>query len=90
MFISLSRAISKMCRFHIGFRITKSNFAWMSIIMLFVYLFVAMWYILVVSFWMVYAALYIIYQMFAAPCRAIYRGVKRHKARRNSTVRSAR
>lgn len=58
MFMSLSTAFSKFGKFHIGWRITKKNALWMSIIMLFVSVFQMTWYMIVLTFWMIYATCY--------------------------------
>lgn len=63
MFISFSKTMAKFGGMRLGFglRITKTNFIWMAFILMFVYLFQAMWYMLVLMGWLVYAVCYGIY-----------------------------
>ena len=58
MFVSLSKAFSKFGNIRLGVRITKKNAIWMLFVLMFVYMLQAMWYLLVVSFWPVYAVCY--------------------------------
>ena len=89
MFIGLSRTLGKVGRWRIGvgLRLTGTNFIWMSIILMFVYLFKAMIYMFVFAFWFAYALFYGmfwcgkwtcigIYRFFKWACIGIYRLVK--------------
>ena len=60
MFISLSKTLARFGGFRlgVGMRITKNNMIWMSLIVMMVQIFKAMWYLMIVSFWMVYAVIY--------------------------------
>lgn len=63
MFIGLSKTFAKFGKFRIGagLRITKSNALWMSIVLLFVWMFQLCWYMMVLCFWLMYAVCYGIY-----------------------------
>lgn len=60
MFISLSKALAKCGGFRmgLGLRITKKNAIWMAFIVMFVCLMQAMWYMMIISFWLAYAICY--------------------------------
>ena len=60
MFISLSKTVARFggIRLGMGLRITKSNAIWMSFIVMFVYMLQAMWYMMIISFWLMYAICY--------------------------------
>lgn len=63
MFFGLSRTLAKFggCRFGVGFRITKDNMLWMCLLVMFVELIKATWYMMVVIFWLIYAMFYGMY-----------------------------
>lgn len=60
MFISLSKTLAKFggVRFGLGLRLTKSNAIWMSFIVMFVYMMQALWYMMIIGFWLAYAVYY--------------------------------
>ena len=60
MFLNLSKMLAKFggVRLGLGIRITKKNAIWMLFVLMFVYMLQAMWYLLIVSFWLVYAVCY--------------------------------
>jgi hypothetical protein len=60
MFISLSQALTKYggLRIGAGLRITSKNAIWMLFVWLFVLCFKMMWYMMIVSFWCIYAICY--------------------------------
>lgn len=60
MFISLSKVFTKIggLRFGLGIRITKSNFIWMSLLTCMVCMLQATAYMMVITFWLVYAMFY--------------------------------
>lgn len=60
MFLSLSKTLAKCGGFRLGLgiRMTKKNAVWMSMILLFVYMFQLTWYMMVLVFWMMYALFY--------------------------------
>jgi hypothetical protein len=63
VFVGLSTTFAKFGKFRLGaaFRITKKNAAYMCIILMFVWMFQLMWYMILLSFWMVYAVFYGLY-----------------------------
>ena len=63
MFVGLSKTFAKFGKFRIGagLRLTKKNAAWMLVILMFVWMFQLCWYMMVLSFWMIYAVCYGIY-----------------------------
>lgn len=63
MFVSLSKTLARFGGFRLGLgvRMKKSNAPWMLLIYLFVLIFQAMWYALVICFWLMYAACYGLY-----------------------------
>ena len=75
MFISLSRTLHKFCgaRCGLGIRITKKNIWWMWLVLMYVYIFKAMRYMLVMCFWMVYAVCYGLLWCIRAPFRLLRR-----------------
>ena len=60
MFISLSKTLAKFGGVRIGFgmRVNKSNMIWMSLIVMFIQLMKATWYMMIVVFWLMYAMIY--------------------------------
>ena len=81
MFISLSKTFAKVCGFRFGFgiRITKRNAPYMLFFMLFVWMFQIMWYMLVFSFWLMYAMCYGIYWCIKQLVRLIIRRSRKSK-----------
>lgn len=73
MFVSLSKVMAKLggVRFGLGIRITAKNALWMSFIVMFVCMFQATWYLLVICFWLMYAALYGLWWCIRAPFRLL-------------------
>ncbi len=65
MFISLSKTLAKFGGFRlgVGMRMTKNNMIWMSLIVMFMQLMKAMWYLMIICFWLVYAMIYGICKM---------------------------
>lgn len=63
MFLSLSKTMARFGGFRLGLgiRINKRNYIFALFIMMFVWLFKLMWYMLVLSFWMMYAVCYGLY-----------------------------
>lgn len=80
MFLSLSKTFAKVGGFRLGLgvRMTKKNAAFLWLILLFVWMFKLMWYMLVLSFWLMYAMCYGIFWCI----RLIFRLVKRRKSDR--------
>lgn len=72
MFFSLSKTFAKFggARFGLGIRMTKSNAAFMWLIVLFVSMFQLTWYMLILCFWLMYAMCYGIYWCIKKICRA--------------------
>ena len=60
MFVSFSKFVKKMggIRFGLGLRITKRNALWMSLIVMFVCMLQACWYMMLVCFWLMYIVIY--------------------------------
>lgn len=60
MFISLSKTLARFggMRLGVGMRVTKNNIIWMSLIAMFVLLMKAMWYMMIICFWLLYATIY--------------------------------
>lgn len=60
MFISLSHALTKYggLRIGAGLRITSKNAIWMLFIWMFVLCFKMIWYMMILSFWCIYAICY--------------------------------
>ena len=60
MFISLSKVFAKIGGFKLGLgvRLTKKNAVWMSLVVCFVCMFQAMWYLMILCFWLIYAMFY--------------------------------
>lgn len=73
MFLSLSKTMSKFgnIRLGLGIRLTKSNAAWMGLLMIFVWMFQLVWYMMLLCFWLVYAVCYALY----LGIKAIYKKV---------------
>lgn len=63
MFVGLSKTLSKFGGFRlgIGMRITKNNMIWMSLLIMVVQLFKAVWYLMIIAFWIMYAMFYGLY-----------------------------
>lgn len=63
MFVSLSKTLAKFGGFRLGLglRLNKSNAAWMLFVLMFVYIFQAMWYMMILCGWLVYAVCYGVY-----------------------------
>jgi hypothetical protein len=63
MFVGISRTMGKFGKFRLGagLRLTKNNAVWVLFILMFVYMFQACWYMMVLCFWMVYAMFYGMY-----------------------------
>ena len=57
MFVGISKTLAKFggVRFGVGLRITKNNAIWMSFVVMFVSLMQAVWYMMIISFWLMYA-----------------------------------
>lgn len=84
MFVSFSKTLARFGGLRLGFglRINKSNVAWMLLIYLFVLMFQAMWYLLVLCFWLVYAVCYGLYWCIKKAIQAIkQRGAGQDKSR---------
>lgn len=58
MYLSLSKTIAKFGGFRIGLRMTKKNSIWMLFLLMFVYLLQAMWYLMILCFWLIYVMIY--------------------------------
>lgn len=59
MFISVGKMFGKgKLRFGVGIRLTKSNFMWMAFVAMFYYMFKLMWYMILFTFWLMYAMCY--------------------------------
>ena len=60
MFISLSKTLARFggVRLGVGMRMSKKNAPYIGIFVAMLMMFKAMWYLIIVSFWMVYAAIY--------------------------------
>lgn len=60
MFVSLSKTLARFggLRLGLGLRLNKSNAAWMLFVLMFVYIFQAMWYMMILCGWLVYAVCY--------------------------------
>lgn len=60
MFISLSKTMAKFggVRLGVGMRMSKKNAPYVGIFVALLMMFKAMWYLMVVCFWMVYAVIY--------------------------------
>jgi len=63
MFISFSKTIARFGGFRlgVGMRVNKKNAIWMSFLVMFIAMFKAMWYMMVLCGWMVYAVCYGMY-----------------------------
>lgn len=63
MFVSLSKTLAKFGGFRLGLglRLNKNNAAWMLFVLMFVYIFQAMWYMMILCGWLVYAVCYGVY-----------------------------
>ena len=63
MFVGLSKTLLKFGGFRlgIGMRISKNNMIWMSLLVMFVQLFKAIWYMMIVACWAMYAMIYGMY-----------------------------
>lgn len=60
MFISLSKTLAKFGGVRIGFgmRMSKKNAPYIAIFAVMMFLFKMMWYLMVVTFWLMYAGIY--------------------------------
>ena len=60
MFLSLSKTLARFGGFRLGLglRLTKKNAIWMLFLVMFVYLLQAMWYMMILICWLVYAVCY--------------------------------
>lgn len=60
MFVSFSKFAKKMggIRFGLGLRITKRNALWMSLVVMFVCMLQACWYMMLICFWLMYIVIY--------------------------------
>lgn len=63
MFVSLSKTLAKFGGFRLGLglRLKKSNAIWMLFVLMFVYIFQAMWYMMILCGWLFYAVCYGVY-----------------------------
>lgn len=63
MFISFSKTVAKFggFRLSVGTRVSKSNFWWAALIVMFVAIFKLTWYMMLLCGWMMYAMCYGIY-----------------------------
>ena len=63
MFVSLSKTLARFggLRLGLGLRLNKNNAAWMLFVLMFVYIFQAMWYMMILCGWLVYAVCYGVY-----------------------------
>lgn len=75
MFVSLSKAFGKFggVRLGLGIRLTAKNIWWMSFVLMFVLLFQAAWYMMIICFWLMYAVLYGMWRCISAPFRLLRR-----------------
>jgi hypothetical protein len=66
MFISLSKTLARFGGFRlgVGMRLSKKNMIWMSLIVITIQMFKAMWYMMIVLFWLMYALGYGIYKAY--------------------------
>ena len=62
MFIGFSKTLARFGGFRlgVGMRITKKNAAWAAFIPLIIWCFQMMWYMIILSFWLMYATIYAI------------------------------
>lgn len=58
MFLSFSKTLTRFGGFHLGVRMTKKNSWLMLFILMFAFIFKAMWYTMIMCFWMMYAVFY--------------------------------
>jgi hypothetical protein len=60
MFIGFSKTLARFGGFRlgVGMRVTKNNVLWMSLIVMIIQMFKAMWYMMVVAAWFTYALFY--------------------------------
>ena len=77
MSVSLSKTLAKFGGFRLGFgiRITKKNACYMAFIFLFACIIQLTWYMMLLCFWLMYAAIYGMYWCI----RAIIRAAKKNK-----------
>lgn len=63
MFIGFSKTLAKFGGFRlgVGMRVTKNNMIWMSLLIMVVQLFKAVWYLMIIAFWVMYAMFYGLY-----------------------------
>ena len=73
MFLSLSKTLTKFggFRFGVGMRLTKKNAWWMFFVLLFVYMFKAYWYMMIICLWLIYAICYGFYWCIKKLCQKI-------------------
>lgn len=58
MFITPAKMLGKIGGFRLGVRVTKSNAAYIWMVVFFVAIFKLMWYMMVLCFWLLYAMFY--------------------------------
>jgi hypothetical protein len=60
MFIGFSKTLAKFGGFRlgVGMRVTKKNAAWAACIPLIIWFFQMIWYMIILSFWLMYAVFY--------------------------------
>lgn len=62
MFVGLGKMLGKSkIRLGVGMRVTKSNSLWMLLLLMFVYMIQATWYVTILILWMIYVLFYGIY-----------------------------
>lgn len=88
MFISLSKTIGKVGGFRIGIgkRITSKNAWWMCLIICCVAIFQLMWYMMVLTFWLMYAMFYGMWWCCKKLFQAISGAIKAGKAAKSNYV----
>ena len=71
MFLTFSKMMAKIGGFKLGLgiRITKKNVLWMSWIVMIICMFQAVWYMMVICFWLMYAVMYGLWWCISAPFR---------------------
>lgn len=78
MYVSLSKTLKRFCgvRLGMGIRITKKNAAWMWLVLLFVCMLQAMWYMVVLIGWLVYAVCLLFWRLTKATFGLMGRGIR--------------
>ena len=81
MFLSLSKTLAKFggVRFGVGIRVTKNNMIWMSLLVMFVNILKACWYMMILCFWLMYAMFYGMYWL----AKKIFKGAKKQSLSSN-------